>query len=653
MMLCSSSRSLSRTAVSGAVTALTLMALAGGAMAQATVVPDPVEGKRLWNLSCGAAGGCHNDPVAGVIYVDTSNQFAHFGADASNIKNAGYNIGASSSGVANRTKGKNQMKISTGAIPNYTDDQFNHLAAYLAQVSGRTLLCTSAGVPTATALATGVACPVPAAPAATVSSTTAFSTVAGTAATPQTVTLTSTGTAALNITSVSWAVGSDAAFSFVNNCPASLTAAGGATTSCTITVNYVPNAVTASAAATLNIATDAGTKAVALSGTATAAPAPAMSLSTTTQSLSANVGATNNGTVITLTNNGTADLTGLAISASPTAYSFTTTCTATVAKNGGNCTITPNFTATSAGAAAAGQLSISGTNVATQRVTLNGIGTQPAIGFNTTSLTFSAQPGGTTVSQHVTLTNTGDGPLTISGVTLPAGFSATTNSCVTTPAAVIAAKATCGFDVAFTGGATQASGTPSPVTINTADTLGTGQTLNLTGNTLAAAAPTLVWVDATGATLASTSLTVGTAAVTVGGTVTATIALKNTNPTSGSVINIATPLVVTPGAGTTTSEFSVSNPTCTPATTPTLCTYTVSFTPSSAGAKTATLHVNEPGSVIPLDFTVTGAAAAAPAPASSSGGGCTIGGAGDAADPLWLVMLAGAGLALRRRNKRA
>ncbi len=35
---------------------------------------------------------------------------------------------------------------------------------------------------------------------------------------------------------------------------------------------------------------------------------------------------------------------------------------------------------------------------------------------------------------------------------------------------------------------------------------------------------------------------------------------------------------------------------------------------------------------------------------SSSGGGCTIGGAGDAADPLWLVMLAGAGLALRRRK---
>ncbi len=37
---------------------------------------------------------------------------------------------------------------------------------------------------------------------------------------------------------------------------------------------------------------------------------------------------------------------------------------------------------------------------------------------------------------------------------------------------------------------------------------------------------------------------------------------------------------------------------------------------------------------------------------STRAGGCTIGGAGDAADPLWLVMLAGAGLALRRRISR-
>lgn len=53
----------------------------------------------------------------------------------------------------------------------------------------------------------------------------------------------------------------------------------------------------------------------------------------------------------------------------------------------------------------------------------------------------------------------------------------------------------------------------------------------------------------------------------------------------------------------------------------------------------------QPGNPAPVSIG-SGAAAAT----SSSGGGCTLGSAGDAADPLWLVMLAGAGLALRRRK---
>ncbi len=608
MSLRPSSRSLSRTAVAGAVTTLTLMTFAGGAMAQSAT-----NGATLYGTNC---AGCHGTPNT-TLNGGTGFYKITRGWDATVIKGT--------------TQSTNALYVPMMAsFAGYSDAQFNDLAAYIAPLQNKTPSYIVVAAPVASLSAN----------AQTFGNVTVGATSAA-----QTINITNTGTAALTVSSVT---SNNTAFAVTHTC--TTVAVNG---SCTVTTTFTPGSA-AAATGTLSIVTNAGTQTVALSGTGTAAPAPVVGLSSSAAQAfgNVNVGATGTAKTITLSNTGNADLTGINITA-PAGFTVAGTCGATLAApvapaTSTSCDIITNFAPTAAGAAS-GNLSIATTNGGTPTVALSGTGTQPAISFNATSLTFSALPNGTSAAQHVTLTNTGSGPLTISGITLPAGFSATANSCVTNPTTAIAAAATCGFDVTFTGAATQATGTLSPVTISTADTLGTSQTLNLTGNTLAATAPTLVWADATGTALASASLTVGTAAVTVGGTATATITLKNTNTTASSAINAATAITVT---GAAASEFAVSAPTCVAATN--LCTYTVTFTPASAGAKTATLHVTEAGSVIPLDFSVTATGAAAPVPASSSSsGGCSIGGAGDATDPLWLVILAGAGLALRRRNKRA
>ncbi|MEX8500450.1 MAG: choice-of-anchor D domain-containing protein [Leptothrix ochracea] len=629
-----SSRAFSRTATAGAVTALTLMTLAGGAAAQ---VPNSVAGKNLWTASCGAAGGCHSDPVAGAInYTDP--QFAQFGASADNTKNAVFGIGLSSSGIAGRVKGKNQM---LGFKATLTDLDYNNLAAYLAQVSGRTLACTSAGTPTAAAPATAVACPVPP-PTATVTASLAFNTVAGTPAATQTATLTSTGTSPLNITSVALAAGSDPAFSVVNNCPAQLTAAGGATTTCTVTVSYAPMAAATAATATLNIVTDAGTKTVSLSGSATAAPAPAMSLSSSAaQSLSANTGTSANGTAITLTNSGTAPLNNLVIStAAP--FAHTTTCGTTLAA-GANCTITPQFTPTVTGAVS-GSLSISGTGVTTQTVTLNGTGTAPGVSLNATTLNMTAMIGGTSAPSTVTLTNSGTGPLTVALPTASptASFAVTSSDCATK--SPIAAGGTCAITTTFTGGSA-AGATPGTVTI-TSDAVSTPNTISLVGTTLAAGSPTLSW----DAALSTSTYAFNTAAAptTVGTGVSKTFTLSSNTGSTAAV-------TVVPSVNNT--DFTLGGTCVTPGTVAAnggSCQLTVTFTPTSAGSKTATLSLTGSGAMLPAVVSLSGVAVAAatPAPTSSSGGGCTLGAADQPMDPLWMLMLGGAALVWRRRASR-
>jgi hypothetical protein len=102
----------------------------------------------------------------GALYVAMNCQLCHggktistnvghiqLGVDAANIKNASY-------GLVGIAIGTQMMKYSIGQPNSLTDSDYNDLAAYLAQVVGGGVVatCTSAGVPTASAMATPVAC---------------------------------------------------------------------------------------------------------------------------------------------------------------------------------------------------------------------------------------------------------------------------------------------------------------------------------------------------------------------------------------------------------------------------------------------------------------------------------------------------------------
>jgi hypothetical protein len=120
-----------------------------------------------------------------------------------------------------------------------------------------------------------------------------------------------------------------------------------------------------------------------------------------------------------------------------------------------------------------------------------------------------------------------------------------------------------------------------------------------------------------------------------------TVALNITTVALGA----ASPFSIVAGAGTTCTNGSTVAPAAT-------CTVTVQFDPSVAGTVftdtlTFTTDATPTTSTVALSFGVTAPAAGA----NSGGGGCTIGQADQPLDPLWLLLLGGAGLALFQRRR--
>ena len=300
----------------------------------------------------------------------------------------------------------------------------------------------------------------PAGPAAglSVASVTFPSMVAGATATAQTVTLTNSGGAVLNITGISITGTNASSFSQTNTCGTTVAVSA----SCSITVNFL--ATTAgSYSATLTITNNAssgGSATVPLSGTVTT-PTPVASLNATSLTFpSMLAGATATAQSVTVTNTGTGALTISGITFTGTNasnFSQTNNCgtlPATLAV-GANCTVTVNFAAASAGSYSA-TLAIAN-NSATTPVTVALSGTTtappgPTATLNPTSLTFSMVAGATATAQTVTLTNNGGTVLNITGITFTgtnlSNFSQT-NNCGTLPA-TLAVGANCTLSVSFT-----------------------------------------------------------------------------------------------------------------------------------------------------------------------------------------------------------
>ena len=354
---------------------------------------------------------------------------------------------------------------------------------------------------------------------------------------PMTFTLTDTGTAALTIASITpsgdFAESDNCAGSVA--APGS-----GNPNSCTILVTFTPTAMgTRAGSITItdnNNAVNGSTQTVTLSGTGVA---PLVSLSSSSLTFSAqSVGTRSSAQTVMLTNTGTAPLTISSITAGG-GFSQTNNC-GTAVSAGANCAISVTFTPIGAGTStgtlwifdsATGSpqsLALSGTGVVftvgphppivsprspSEPVPFEPVGgtsptppvTEPISGPGPVSapapgpvsapapapppapasaaslapaaLTFSAQVvGARSSAQTVTLTNTGNGTLTLTSIATSANFSQT-NNC----GASVAARSSCTIDVTFAPTAAGSLAGALTISDNSNGVKGSTQTVTLSG----------------------------------------------------------------------------------------------------------------------------------------------------------------------------
>jgi N,N-dimethylformamidase beta subunit-like, C-terminal/HYDIN/CFA65/VesB-like, Ig-like domain/Cep192 domain 4 len=457
--------------------------------------------------------------------------------------------------------------------------------------AGITVTDDAAGSPHSVALTgTGTA------PAVTLTPTslTFGSQLTGTTSAAQSSTLQNTGTAPLVISSVLTG-GADAAdFAQTSTCPVSpATLAVGAT--CSISVTFTPGA-TGARAGSVAISDDApgSPQSLSLSGTGTAG-APAVSLSPSSLDFGSRaVGTTSPAQTSTLTNTGTAALTisNVAVSGANAAdFAQSNDCPtgpATLAV-GATCTISVTFAPTQSGTRTASVTVTDDAATSPQTIAVAGTGLAPAVTLTPTSLTFGSQLTGTTsAGQSSTLRNSGTAPLTISSVAVSganAGDFAQTNDCPVAPA-TLAANATCTVTVTFSPSAAGARTASVSFTDTASDT---PQTLGLSG-TGAAPAPAV--------SLSPSSLAFGSQRV---GTTTAaqTTTLTNTGTGALTISSIGV-------TGANAGDYAQTN-TC-PSTLAANagCTISVTFSPSAAGSRTASITVTDSATGSPHNVSLTG-----------------------------------------------
>jgi hypothetical protein len=204
------------------------------------------------------------------------------------------------------------------------------------------------------------------------------------------------------------------------------------------------------------------------------------------------VGITSSAQDVVLTNKGTAAvaITKFLLTGTQSADFHQTNSCPTSLATGASCTISVTFTPSATGLRGASLQVVDNAYNNPQTVSLSGTGmssSSPGVGLSPTSLTFASQNVGTkSASQSVTLTNTGNTILTISGIAVSGTQSADfaeTNTCGST----VSSGATCTIAITFTP---SAAGTRTATLSVTDNASGSPQTVALSG-TGTTAAPTL------------------------------------------------------------------------------------------------------------------------------------------------------------------
>ncbi len=206
--------------------------------------------------------------------------------------------------------------------------------------------------------------------------------------------------------------------------------------------------------------------------------------------------------------------------------------------------------------------------------------------FPTSSDLGQATVGQPSVTRIISLTNTGDQTLTISGISLT-GTNAADFSQTSTCAATLAANTTCSISVSFVP---SIAGTET-ATLSVADNApGSPQTASLTGTGVAATSAV---------TATPGSLDFGTLAL--GGSVPAqSITITNSGTASLRVSSVAL-------GGANPGDFSQSNNcTAAPIAVQASCTISVSFLPQAQGQRSATITLTDDAPNSPQNFSLTG-----------------------------------------------
>ncbi len=241
----------------------------------------------------------------------------------------------------------------------------------------------------------------------------------GTSSSPQNLTLTDSGDAAVKISSIV-ATGD---FSQTNTCPVGGILAAGS--SCTIAVTFTPTGDgNLYGSVLIGDSAPGSPQSVPLTGvgisSAVTLTPPNLNFGDQT------VNTTSAPQVSTLMNTGNSTLTITSIGSDSSEFAETNNCSTSIPV-GGSCQITVTFTPSAAGTQNGAVKIVDNAPNSPQFLPLSGVGVLPTVTFSPTSLTFATQLIYTTSpAQKVTLTNTGLGTLMINGGGVSGEFGATT-----------------------------------------------------------------------------------------------------------------------------------------------------------------------------------------------------------------------------------
>lgn len=422
----------------------------------------------------------------------------------------------------------------------------------------------------------------------------------GTTSSPSDVTVTNSGDAPLNVSSVS-INGENPSDFLVSGSTCGFTV--GAGNACTISVAFRPSSSslgTRSGNLTISDNAAGSPHVVLMTGIATG---PVVVLSPASVDFGAQVVGATSDQILTISNTGDHWLTVTSMSLDGVnPGDFRISADACTAPAGGQCVVSVVFGPTAAGLRTAALVITHNAANNPHVVPLTGEGLAPpapAVALTPTSLSFGDQMVGVSTHRTVTVNNTGNAPLNISRVDVagmnPNDFPLKENACP----AQVPAGANCAFTVAF--GPTE-SGVRSATLVITDDAVDSPQSVALSGTGVILPKPLV--------SLTPTGLSFGDQAIgTMSGSQTVTVKNYGYETLNINSINIA---------GTSFGDFALTGPgnNCGPSLPAgAWCNISVAFKPTAAGELRAVVEIDHDADVGDRFVQLSGTGVAPPAPA--------------------------------------